>query len=145
MIRKSKEAIIKDLKMAGYRITKQRHTIIGILADRQDHPSVRQIYNKIRFNNPDISLATVYNTLNMLVDMKLLKEIEFEKSDNRYETNLAPHINLVCTICGSINDFDYDLPVVPDVIREKEGFVTKENRMDYRGICKKCQNEKKPD
>jgi Fur family peroxide stress response transcriptional regulator len=142
MLRKSKEAILKELKIAGYRITKQRHTIIEIIADRQDHPSVRQIYNKIALNNPDISLATVYNTLNMLVDMKLLKELDFEKTDNRYETNLAPHINLVCTNCGNIIDFDYDLPVGPDIIREKEGFVTKEHRMEYRGICKTCQNKK---
>ena len=72
MIRKSKKVIFQELKKAGLRMTRHRRAIVEILAERQDHPSVRQVYNKIRFNNPDISLATVYNTLNMLVDMKVL-------------------------------------------------------------------------
>ena len=142
MIRKSKETIIQELKKAGFRMTRHRRAIINIIAGRQDHPSVRQVYDKMRINDPRISLATVYNTLNMLVEMKLLKEIEFEETDNRYDTNLAPHINLVCTICGSILDFEYDLPVATDVIREKEGFITKESRMEYRGICINCHNKK---
>jgi len=142
MIRKSKAAIIEELKKAGYRMTRHRRAIIEIIAERKDHPSVRQVYNKIRLQSPDISLATVYNTLNMLVEMNLLKEIDFEETDNRFDTNLIPHINLVCTICGSINDFEYDLPVVPDIIRAKDGFVTKEYRLEYRGICKNCQNKK---
>jgi Fur family peroxide stress response transcriptional regulator len=142
MMRKSKDAILRELKKAGYRMTKHRRTIIDFIAERQDHPSVRQIYNKIKINDPGISLATVYNTLNLLVELKLLKEIDFEESDNRYDTNLAPHLNLVCTICGSIIDFEYDIPVTPDVVQAKKGFVTKEYRMEYRGICNNCQDKK---
>ena len=142
MIRKSKAGILKELKKAGYRITKHRQTIIEIIAERKDHPSVRQVYDKMMLNDSGISLATVYNTLNMLVELKLLKELDFEKTDNRYDTNLAPHINLVCTVCDSIIDFEYDLLVAPDIIRAKEGFITKESRMEYRGICINCQNKK---
>lgn len=142
MIRKSKETIIQELQKAGFRMTRHRRAIINIIAERQDHPSVRQVYDKMRMNDPGISLATVYNTLNMLVEMKLLKELEFEETDNRYDTNLSPHINLICTICGSINDFEYDLPVATDIIREKEGFITKESRMEYRGICINCNDKK---
>jgi len=142
MNRKSKADILTKLKKAGYRMTKHRLAIIDIIAERQDHPSVRQVYNKMKLKDSGISLATIYNTLNMLVEMKLLKEIDFEEADNRYDTNLTPHINLVCTICGSIIDFEYDLPVAPDVIRAKEGFVTKDYRMEYRGICNNCQNKK---
>ena len=106
MIRKSKKAIFQELKKAGLRMTRHRRAIVEILAERQDHPSVRQVYDKMRKNDPGISLATVYNTLNMLVKMKLLKEIDFEETDNRYDTNLESHINLICTICGSIVDFE---------------------------------------
>jgi len=142
MIRKSKEEIFNQLKQCGLRMTSHRQAIISMIAERQDHPSVRQIYDKIRLQNPLISLATVYNTLNMLVNMKLLKEIDFENADNRYDTNLAPHINLVCTRCGSINDFEYDLPVSPKIIQAKEGFIVEESRMEYRGICSNCHNNK---
>ena len=142
MIRKSKEEILKTLKKAGYRMTKHRQAIISIIAKRQDHPSVRQIYDQIRRKEPEISLATVYNIVNMLVEMKILRKIEFEESDNCFDTNLAPHINLVCTVCGSINDFEYDIPVASEVIQAQEGFVTKEYRIEYRGICNNCQRKK---
>ena len=144
MIRKSKSEIIKKLKKSGFRMTRHRQAIINFIAERHDHPSVRHIHEKIRLKDPLISLATVYNTLNMLVKMKLLKEIDFENTDNRYDTNLAPHINLICIICGSINDYKYDLPVDPDIIRAKEGFIVKESKMEYRGICSNCHKKNSP-
>lgn len=144
MIRKSKLEIINNLKKNGFRMTRHRLAIIDFIAERHDHPSVRFVYEKIRLKDPFISLATVYNTLNMLVKMNLLKEIDFEDADNRYDTNLAPHINLICIICGSINDYEYDLPVAPDIIREQKGFVVKESRMEYRGVCNNCYQKNSP-
>lgn len=135
---KSKNDILEEIKKIGYRITKHRKTIIDYIAQRKDHPSVKQIYNEIKINDPKISLATVYNTLNLLVKIKFLKEIEFEDKDNRYDTNLSPHLNLICSKCGSIVDFEYELPVSPEVVRKKNGFLTREYRIEYHGVCTNC-------
>ena len=131
--------ILSELKKAGYRITRHRRAIINFISGRQDHPSVRTVYNNIRMKEPGISLATVYNTLNLLVKMNLLSELEFDETDNRYDTNLSPHLNLICTKCGSIIDYNYKLPVSPDIIQSKVGFITQDYRIEYRGICKQCQ------
>ena len=141
MVKKSKKDILEELKNAGHRITKHRRAIIDVLAEREDHPSVRQIFSKIKLKDSGISLATVYNTLNLLVEMNLLKEIDFEETDNRYDTNLSPHLNLVCTICGSITDFEHELPVPAELIRVQKGFIAKEYRLEYRGICHRCQGK----
>ena len=73
---KTKDDILNELKKANYRITKHRRAIIDFIAEREDHPSVRFVFNKIKLKEPRISLATVYNTLNLLVEMNLLKELE---------------------------------------------------------------------
>jgi Fur family peroxide stress response transcriptional regulator len=140
-MKRSKDYILKEIKKASFRITKHRRAIIDFIAEREDHPSVRFVFNKIKLKEPGISLATVYNTLNLLVNMNLLKKLEFDETDNRYDTNLDPHLNLVCTVCGSITDYEYKLPVTPDIIQSKEGFITLDYRIEYRGVCNICQRK----
>ena len=99
----TRDDIVAALRAAGRRITPQRMAIVEYLAGRSDHPSARQIHHDLEDRMPSVSVATVYNTLASLVELGLLREVEFESADNRYDTNLAPHINLVCTACGAIH------------------------------------------
>jgi len=131
--------IVAALRAAGRRITPQRMAIVEYLAGRSDHPSARQIHRELEVRSSGVSLATVYNTLASLVELGLLREVGFESADNRYDTNLAPHINLVCTVCGTIVDLDHDPPMSAREIRNRVGFETTEIRMESRGICKSCR------
>jgi Fur family peroxide stress response transcriptional regulator len=142
MITHTKEQIIKLFRNAGYRLTRQRIAVIDQIAERSDHPSVRQLYDEILQQRLTMSLATIYNTLETLVELDLIREIDFEHGDNRYDTNLSPHINLICTICGSIIDYKIDMPVAPQEIEKSMGFATTEYRLEYRGICKRCSHNK---
>ena len=65
--------------------------------------------------------------------------MEFEAGDNRYDTNVSPHINLVCTVCGVITDFEGKPPVSSEDIRKELGFETTDIRMEYQGICARCR------
>jgi len=135
----TRDDIVAALRAAGCRITRQRVAIVEYLAGHPDHPSARQIHSELSRREPAVSLATAYNTLASLVELGLVKEVEFESDDNRYDTNLAPHINLVCTICGRITDFDHEPPVSSREILDRAGFDTIEVRMEYRGICSGCR------
>jgi len=137
----SKQDMIEALRDAGFRITRQRLAIVAQMAGRLDHPSVKQMYNEINTSKPEISLATVYNTLNALVDLRLLKEIEFEESDNRFDTNLTPHINLICTVCGRIDDYMVKLPVRSSKLAREKGFETSDYCLEYRGTCNSCRTK----
>ena len=141
----SKEEMIHVLRRAGYRLTRQRLTIIESVTGRTDHPSVKQVYHEINGLEPDIGLSTVYNTLNTLDALGVLKEIEFEETDNRFDTNLEPHINLVCTECGEIQDYTVKLPVKTSKIVRDKGFTTSDYRLEYRGICQTCNTNKTAD
>ncbi len=134
----TRDHMIETLRDAGFRLTRQRVTIIDCLADRDDHPSAREIFRGLPRSSPRSSLATVYNTLRTLVELGLIREMDFEAVDNRYDTNVGPHINLVCTVCGAITDFDHELPVSPEEIRSRLGFEAVDCRMEYRGVCAYC-------
>ncbi len=130
------------LRSAGSRITPQRRAIIDHLVSASSHPSARQIFRDVKKKHPALSFATVYNTLGVLVRMRLIKVMQFDVTDNRYEPNLAPHFNLICTSCGKIIDLEQDISVKPDEIKEKVGFEVLESRLEYYGLCAECKPRK---
>jgi len=135
------EEMVQAFRAAGCRMTDQRRMIIETLVGRDDHPSARQLYHELHGHTSGLSLATVYNTLATMVELGLLAELEFEAADNRYDTNLTPHLNLVCTRCGDILDVPQDAPLCPDEIRRRTGFEVRGGiRMECRGVCRRCRS-----
>jgi Fe2+ or Zn2+ uptake regulation protein len=135
---RTKEELEQALRADGCRITRQRSAILSYLATTDTHPSARQVYREVKKTVPDVSLATVYNTLGKLVRMHLLKLIDYESLDNRYDRDPGPHINLVCTGCGRIQDFEPGFPVPPEEVRARAGFEVQDVRMEYYGKCAGC-------
>lgn len=142
--RAKKESMERALRAAGCRITRQRGAILDYLSGMDAHPSARQVHREVRRIAPDVSLATVYNTLGELVRMRLIKRIDLESSDNRYDRDTEPHVNLVCTVCGSIRDLERGLPVAVEAVRAKAGFEVRDVRMEYYGECAECRTRRAP-
>jgi Fe2+ or Zn2+ uptake regulation protein len=101
------------------------------------------ILQSVREKAPQISMSTVYYTLDMLKREGLIKELEFYDRDNRYDVNVSDHINLICRSCGKIEDFTVELPFSSEVIEEQTGFHPEGMRYEYYGYCKKCRRKKK--
>ncbi len=133
-----REKVISEFQGAGFRLTPQRRAILDYLALTDVHPSAQQIFQEVQKTHPDISLATIYNTLGVLVRLGFLKMLEIEP-DNRYETNLGQHINLICDICGKIQDLEGDLPISPEEVMHRSGFQVLDSRMEYHGVCPECR------
>jgi len=126
----------------GFKLTRQRRAIIHIIANDKSHPSAMTIYNKAVRKAPNISLSTVYYTLNILKQEGLIKELEFDEGDNRYDGNTEKHLNLICTACGRIEDFSGKLPLLTREVEAKTGFETCDMRMEYYGSCRKCRKKR---
>ncbi len=137
----SKKRFQESFRESGFRLTRQRDRIFEHLeraGSKGLHPSARRVYEDLRAEGHDISVATVYNTLGALARKGLVKIIEFESGDNRYETNLDPHINLVCTGCGSIEDLPAGDPIHAETARDRLGFQVVDFRLEYYGLCASC-------
>lgn len=134
--------LIEVLRKAKLRVTPQRLAIYEALFKGKSHPTVNEVYDHVRSRNPAISLATVYQTLQVLVDLGLAQEISFKEGATRYDPNMEPHVNIVCKICGSIEEVfpsevsDLLLSVASETEYEIEG-----HRFDVYIICKVCKEK----
>ena len=101
----TQQELVARLREWGVRVTPQRLAIAEAVLNSTDHPSVQQIYERVRDHFPSMTLATIYSTLGVLEKSGLIQELPFPKL-SRYESNLEPHVNLVCIQCGNVVDTD---------------------------------------
>jgi Fe2+ or Zn2+ uptake regulation protein len=135
--------LIAGLREKGYKLTPQRREIINILSNDLAHPGARDILKKVRKKAPQISLSTVYYTLDILKKEGLIQELEFYDQDNRYDINVSNHINLICKKCGKIKDFPGEVPLSFAVVKERTAFQPVKMRFEYYGYCKACRSKNK--
>jgi Fe2+ or Zn2+ uptake regulation protein len=139
----AKESIIKQLRERGLKITPQRLAIIEVLIEQGDlHPGARLVHKEAKKKKKSLSLSTAYATLNELSRHGIIKTLQFDKMENRYETNREEHINLICERCKKI--LDYKVPIVIDQreLAKKTGFSITDTRLEYYGYCKECREDK---
>jgi Fe2+ or Zn2+ uptake regulation protein len=135
----NKEDLISQLREKGLKVTSQRLAVIDALVkSRKLHPGASLIYKEARKKTKSVSLSTVYATLKEFSENGLIKSLEFDRMENRYDANLSEHINLICKRCGAIIDYDLPTTVEPRDIVKKSGFVVTEARMEYYGYCRDC-------
>ena len=138
------EKYIKILKEKGFKLTPQRIEILKLLINNTSHPTAEAIYETVKAKFPMLSLATVYNTLELLTDLGLVQRLEFSTRSARYDPNPRMHANLICLECGKIIDY-YDVPIKEwmDRVEKNAGFKITGYRVEFYGICKECQEKKK--
>lgn len=129
------------MRRAGYRITRPRRAILSYLTATDSHPGAWEIYQEVRKSGHGLSLATVYNTLSVLVRAGLVKLLEQEQQ-GRCETNLTPHINLICLKCGKIRDLEANPPLSPEELATQADFQILDYRLEYYGRCSACREPK---
>jgi Fur family peroxide stress response transcriptional regulator len=92
----------------GLRATRQRELIYGIITDQPDHPTADEVFARAKRDMPSISLATVYNCLDTLVQCNLVKQVNFERQSTRYCPNLHEHAHFHDEATGRVYDVDLD-------------------------------------
>lgn len=139
------ERYLAALRQAQLRITPQRRVICEYLAGSDRHPTPYEVYGDIAAAHPEISRATVYNTLNTLQRLGAIVEISFGADHTHYDTNPEPHANLICLRCHAIVDYHGLLPLneVTARVADETGFQTAAARVDLVGFCATCQAERR--
>jgi Fur family transcriptional regulator, peroxide stress response regulator len=138
----TKESIIKQLKENGLKITPQRLAIIEVLLEKRDlHPGARLLYEEAKKKKKSLSLSTTYATLNELSRHGIIKTLQFDKMEDRYETNREEHINLICERCKKILDYKVSIGVDQREVAKKTGFSITDTRLEYYGLCRECRKK----
>ncbi len=99
-------ALAQRLSDSGLRSTPQREVIYSVLLKKRDHPTAEEVFARARPEIPVISLATVYNCLETLVQCNLVRAVNFERGPTRYCPNLQPHAHFHDEVTGATHDID---------------------------------------
>lgn len=134
-----------DLFPAGRRLTPQRRLVYETLAATDRHPDAEQLIAMVRGADPRLSVATVYNTLRLLVDSGRVLEIRGLGPKTRYDANLAEHDHFTCRMCGAVED----VPRQHDVPARLRGHGLSRYRVEemsahLRGVCGRCRSAPAP-
>lgn len=135
------DQVIAILRDEGFRITPQRTAIVDYLLKTDDHPSAELIHKVIRKRYPMVSLSTVYKTLDLLREKKMVNEIEVD-GESRFDAHTDEHINLVCMKCGKIEDIDEDsLKEIQMRAAKKSKYVILKSSFELSGYCSNCKSK----
>jgi len=102
----------QTLSAHGLRATRQREHVFGVLLGKRDHPTADEVYARARAGMDGISLATVYNCLETLVDCGLVRAVNWEREPTRFCPNLTEHAHFQDRRSGRV----YDVELPPDVM-----------------------------
>ncbi|MGX6961129.1 Fur family transcriptional regulator [Vagococcus xieshaowenii] len=140
------ESIRKQLHEGGYKLTPQREATVQVLIENEkDHLTAEEIYLLVKLKSPDIGLATVYRTLEMLTELKIIDKISFTDGVARYDLRKEGakhfHHHLLCLECGDIQEIEDDLLLEVEKTVERDfRFRVTDHRLTFHGICHKCQS-----
>ncbi len=129
------------LHQAGLRVTPQRVAICQLLANTETHPTANDIFLELKDKYPSLSLATIYNTLDVLVGMGAVNALGSIGDDKvHFDGNTSPHINLACIKCHKIVDLHTkEINQLDEEINQRSGFKVMGSRVLYYGVCPDCQ------
>jgi len=129
------------LKDTGLRMTSQRKAIYAALCATDTHPTAEELFFAVHAQLPGVSLATVYNTLEMLVACGLASRLTGERSA-RYDASCHPHAHARCRKCGAITDLPcHDTAAVLQHLQIPKGFVPRTTTIEVEGVCAGCDVE----
>ena len=133
--------IVEEAQKHCYKITPQRREIFKILESNNSHPKAEDIYNALKDSMPDVSLATVYNTLNMLKELGMIDALGVVGDDSvRYDPTTEAHDHLYCLRCNRIVDVEKGQPDLSLTEKEISGFQILKRQVTYYGYCPDCQD-----
>lgn len=137
--------VLSVIKENGHKLTPQRRYIIEIMMkNNQEHWSTEEIYDEVKKVCPEIGIATVYRTIQMLEELDLLTKHHFSEGCSRYEftdeTKDHNHHHIVCTKCGKVMEIqDTYFDELERHIQDDINFNITNHTVTFYGVCKDCK------
>lgn len=121
-------------EISGLRMTRQRQEVYRVLMHDRDHPTANDVFMRVKDHLPNISLATVYNCLEALVQHDIVRQVNFERGPSRYCSNLSEHGHFHDAATGVIHDVHFKPGVnLADVLDLPPGAIVNNVEITLRG------------
>ncbi len=130
------QLIAETLKKHKLKVTSQRVAIYSFLLNCKEHPTAEKVYLSLKTSNPNLSLGTVYKTLETFKTLGLIQGFNLGETKFRYDGNMEPHTHFYCNHCENV----YDIYAKPMFINsELENFEVENFQGFLYGTCKNCK------
>ena len=143
----NREGFERLLREKGLKVTAQRTAVLSALSREADsHLTAEEIYELVKVKSPEIGLATVYMTIQLLLELKIIDRIYLDDGYVRYELGHVyededshHHHHLICVKCGRVMSFQGDLlEEFEKRMEEKTGFQIQDHDVKLYGYCTDC-------
>jgi Fur family peroxide stress response transcriptional regulator len=132
------EGLEHSLGSSGFRTTRQRKEVFEVVAGSFDHPTADEIFERAKKRMPEISFATVYNCLSVLVRCGLVRQVTLDRSPTRFCPNMREHCHFFCEECGEVTDIALPSRSAMGKVPLPQGFAVATFDISLRGVCPKC-------
>jgi len=121
-------------EIRGLRMTRQRGEVYRILAGEKTHPTANEVFMRVKDRLPNVSLATIYNCLEALVQHGIVRQVNFDREPSRFCSNLADHGHFHDASTGVIHDVHFKPGVsLGDVLELPDGALVDDVEITLRG------------
>ena len=136
------EVFLQKLHDRGFRITPQREMVLAVMHHMDGHATVEEIFARVRALSSAVDLSTVYRTLELLQEFRLVASLDLGDGQHRYEllTVHGPHHHLHCRSCGKLVRVEHEQvqPLV-DHLGQAFGFRAELDHLIIPGLCRECR------
>ncbi|HIX15637.1 MAG TPA: transcriptional repressor [Candidatus Hungatella pullicola] len=143
------EVFKEMLREKGLKVTSQRLLVLEIMAGHPgEHLTAEDIYGLARQEDPEIGLATIYRTVQVLVELQVIDKVSFDDGYARYELGDSGdksrhhHHHAICSRCGKVLSFEGDLlDTLEQALWDSRGFQVTDHEVKLYGYCRECLQE----
>ncbi|OEF95562.1 transcriptional repressor [Vulcanibacillus modesticaldus] len=141
------EKIKQLLRSSNFKLTPQREVVLEVLLENEEgHLSADDVYMLVKKKVPEIGLATVYRTLELLSELNIIQKLYFGENVARYEfrsdSDDHHHHHLECINCGKVEEIDEDwLGIIEEKVEKQYDFKVIDHRLTFQGICSRCKTK----
>jgi len=132
------EQLCDKFRSLGLKVTPQRRHIFQVLEGNGSHPSADEVYDRVKVSMPDISLATVYNTLRELVNLGEIRSLDLGEGRSRYDPHTDGHHHLSCVRCRGVVDVACDTHALELAPEQQHGHRILGADVTFYGVCPTC-------
>ncbi len=138
------EVFIQELRERGFRLTPQREMVLSVMHEVEGLATVDEIYGRVRERSAAVDISTVYRTLDLLQEFKMVACVDPGNGQHRYELLgvHGPHVHLVCQSCGAVMGIERDVTQpLADRLLADHGFAIALDRLAIPGLCRECSDQ----
>jgi Fe2+ or Zn2+ uptake regulation protein len=135
----SDQRLVTALRERGQRVTSQRLVIHRALLEAGTHVTAEEVLLRVSERLPNVSLPTVYSTLELFESMGMVRRVNAGGGAVLYDPKSDPHHHLVCRNCGRVEDLEQEIDLTPAIkAAGRAGFTPSDAELVVSGLCAAC-------